>query len=156
MRYILFCVFFAVGILAVVLSIYVDELSEYYKNKDLLKTIDSDNEKIKNLTSQYEFQIEQIESDPNILLRLGRITLGTEPKAEETAFPRASDQILAAAAQAILQETQRPETQNAIPQWLRRSSEPKFRQSLFFAGAGLILITFIFFGTKIKKQPKAE
>ena len=146
-RYAAFCVFFACGIGAIVLAIRCDEVADYYKSRDLLNRIRADNERIRQLDSDYQSQMQQIQQDPNVILRLEHIALGSEPNADGIAFPRASQEQLAAAKRVFYEGLQFSEGVDAVPKWVRRCSEPRFRYGLFFAGAGLILITFMFFGT---------
>ena len=150
-RYVLFCLFFAVGAGAVALSILAEEMRDYYEGKNLLEKTSADNEDIKFLTIEYEAQIYEIRRDPNILGRLRRVALGREPSAEDTAFPRASEKLLTEAGAAVLADLRSSRPAREIPKWVKRTSEPKVRRSLFFAGAGLVLVTFIFFGAPAKK-----
>jgi len=150
-RYFLFCFFFAVGTGAVALAVLADEMRDYYEGKNLLAKTLADNEDIQFLTIEYEAQIHEIRNDPNIVLRLERVTLGREPGAEDTAFPTASEELLTEAGSAVLANLRTPRPARKIPTWAERVSEPNIRYSLFFAGAGLVLVTFIFFGAPAKK-----
>ncbi|MCK4959920.1 MAG: hypothetical protein KAT00_10980, partial [Planctomycetes bacterium] len=153
---VLFCVFFSVGASAIVLSILTDELQQLYDGRAVLQNQQADSDRIAALIDDYDGQIRFINEDPNVLKRLEHATFGTEPVAEDTAFPRASDERLEAARKALLEETDTQQDSSAPPAWLERCTQPRFRQSLFIAGAGLVLITFIFFGTpaKIAKKPE--
>ena len=155
-RYVLFCLFFAVGAGAVALSILADEMRDYCEGRNLLEKTSADNEDIEFLTIEYEAQIDEIRNDPNILGRLRRVTLGREPSAEDTAFPRASQELLSEAGAAVLADLRTSRPAREIPKWVKRSSEPNVRRSLFFAGAGLVLVTFIFFGAPARKNPKDQ
>lgn len=149
-RYILFCIFFTAGAGAIVLSILVLEVGDHYNNRENLRLMRVDNARLETLINEYSIQIKEAKENPEALARLKRVTLGIEPEAEETAFPRADIRELAAAEAAI--EASKVEADNTIkaPKWVTRSSEERFRRSLFFAGTGLVLITFLFFGTKQK------
>ena len=57
---------------------------------------------------------------------------------------------------ALLEETDTQQDPSTRPAWLERCRQPRFRQSLFIAGAGLVLITFIFFGTPAKIAKKSQ
>ncbi len=149
-RYLLFCFFFAVGTGAVALAVLADEIREYCQGRNLLAKTLADNEDIRFLTIEYEAQIHEIRSDPNIVGRLRRVTLGREPSAEDTAFPRASEKLLTEAGSAVLADLRADRPAHKIPTWAERISEPNIRYSLFFAGAGLVLVTFIFFGAPAK------
>lgn len=150
--YVLFCVFFAVGSGAITLAMLADEIGAYYRNKEILRSTEADNEKIRELISIYESQIRQIEADPNILGRFEYVTFRREPKKEGTAFPIASEGQLAEAQKILVEGTSRLSQEIVIPAWVKRCQEQRFRMSLFIAGSGLILITFIFFGSRTGKR----
>ncbi|HIJ67098.1 MAG TPA: hypothetical protein HPP87_02990 [Planctomycetes bacterium] len=145
-RYVLFCLFFAAGAGAVVLAVLADEVRDYCEGRCLLAKNLADNEDIKFLTIEYAAQIDEIRKDPNILSRLESVTLGAEPGTEDTAFPRASEELLSEAGAAVLADLRADKPAREIPGWAERISEPNIRYSLFFAGAGLVIVTFIFFG----------
>ena len=96
-RAILFCIFLAVGIGAIAFSIIVGEINEYYTSRDALVKLEADNERLKKLSTEYDLQIEQATADPEILERLKRVTLGEQPESEDTVYPKASRQDIAAA-----------------------------------------------------------
>ena len=150
-RYILFCLFFAVGAGAVALAVLADEIRDYCQGGVLLAETLAENEDIRFLTVEYAAQIDEIRKDPNILGRLERVTLGRRGDAEETVFPTASEKLLTEAGTAVLEDLQADRPVYKIPTWVERISEPNIRYSLFFAGAGLVLVTFIFFGAPAKK-----
>ncbi|MHC5060428.1 MAG: hypothetical protein ACYTFK_05020 [Planctomycetota bacterium] len=150
-RYVLFCLFFAVGAGAVALAVLADEVHNYYEGRSLLEKTLADNENIQFLTIEYEAQIDEIRKDPNIVARLRRVVLGLESSDEDTAFPTASQELLAEAGAAVLEDLQADKSAREIPKWVKRISEPKVRRSLFLAGAGLVLVTFIFFGAPAEK-----
>ena len=153
-RFVLFCIFFAVGASAISLSILVEEILQQGGNIFLLEEIQADNEKIESLTVDYESQIEQIKNNPEALQRLKQITIGSRPEAEDTAFPRLSEQELAMATKALMAELGETNRQPNHPEWLVRCSGVKERKTLFFTGAGLILVAFIFFGTpRVRPMP---
>jgi len=128
------------------LSILCDpELKEYYESRACLIEIQEQNKKIKDLTQKYETQIALIESEPNILERLSPLTFGHKPQAPDTAFPQADNETLRNQTEKLLSQIQKKPTENPVPNWLNRVRDSKTRRGLFGAGAGLILITFIFF-----------
>jgi hypothetical protein len=150
-RYVLFCLFFAVGTGAVALAVLADEIRDYCQGANLLEKTIADNEDIQFLTIEYEAQIHEIRKDPNIVGRLERVTLGRQPGAEDTVFPRASERLLSEAGAAVLADLRTGRPARKIPKWAERISEPNIRYSLFFAGTGLVLVTFIFFGAPARK-----
>jgi len=150
-RYVLFCLFFAVGAGAVALAVLADEIRDYCRGRVLLAETLSENEDIRFLTVEYAAQIDEIRKDPNLIRRLERVTLGRQPDEADTAFPRASEELLSEAGSAVLEDLRTDRPTREVPTWVERISEPNIRYSLFFAGAGLVLVTFIFFGAPPKK-----
>jgi hypothetical protein len=147
LRFVLFCIFFSVGAGAIALSILAEEIETYFANRRTYAQTLEANERIKKLIAEYEAQIEQIEKDPEILKKLERITFGAVEGEEGSEHPRAAVEQLAAARAALLEEIEGKKEESAIDRWIGRIAEPKGRMRLFFAGAGLVLITFMFFGT---------
>ena len=147
-RFVLFAVFFLAGASAIVLSILAQpDLKEYYLNRAALAQIQRQNEKILSLTSQYETLIGRIESEPNMLDRLIPLTFGHKPQAADTAFPQVQNQTLQTETEKLLEQIENTAAAEPIPSWFTRILEQKTRRGLFLSGAGLVLITFIFFGT---------
>lgn len=154
-RFLLFGTFFSAGVGAIVLSILAEpELLNYYKSREALTEIQKQNEKIKDLTGQYTSQIAMIESDPNILERFVPLTFGQKPQAPDTAFPQVQDPTLQTETEKFLEQIQNTPETEAVPAWLARVIQPRNRKGLFCAGAGLILITFIFFGLNKEYRPE--
>lgn len=156
-QYLFFCVFFGIGAGAIALSIWIDpELTTYYSNKRYLDNTRQENEVLVSLTEQYQAQIDLINREPNVLGRLESLTFGQKPSTDEqTAVPTADSGDLLEAARVVLEEMRQPEEEVTIPQWMERCSQEKFRKALFASGAGLILISFIFFGSP-KPQKATE
>ena len=151
-RFVLFGIFFLAGAGAIVLSILADpELKEYYQSRAALAQIQRQNEKILSLTSQYETLIGRIESEPNMLDRLIPLTFGHKPQAADTAFPQVQNKTLQTETEKLLKQIENTPPIEPMPAWFARILEPKIRRGLFLSGAGLILITCIFFVTT-KKQ----
>ncbi len=146
LRFVFFCLFFAIGSGAMTLAILAGEINDYYRSKDRLTITQQQIENIKTLTSEYDARLRHIEKDPNILSRLRQVTFGEKPHAEDTVFPRASE--LDAAGAALLEDRQTPQLSPAVPRWPERISHTKTRKALFLAGAVLVLLAFVFFGTQ--------
>ena len=147
-RFVLFSVFFLAGAAAMVLSIIAEpELKEYYESRAALTKIQEQNVTIENLTDKYAAQIALIESEPNILDRFIPMTFGQKPQAPDTAFPQVQNQTLQIETDKLMERIQQAPTVEPIPTWLTRVIEPKNQRGLFLSGAGLIIITFIYFGT---------
>lgn len=151
LRLILFCIFFSVGAGAVALSLLAGELKVYYENKQALWRIEHANREVEQLTERYTQQIEQIERDPNQLRKLRWAVLGEEPNEPGKVFPQVDARELARV-MAVIETMQEPEP-NMVPPWVKRSNQVNMRYGLFFAGAGLIVTTFIFFG--VGRETKA-
>jgi hypothetical protein len=157
-RYISFCLFFAIGILAIAMSILAEEIGTYYSNLDAVAHVKNINAEIKTKITESEMQIAEAEKNPEIIERLKRVTFGLKLEAEDTAFPKASRRDLEQAAREILESAEKTQTPTAVKQWVYRCQQPKIRLALFLAGAGLILINFIFFtaSTPTKNLPQIQ
>ncbi len=154
LRYLLFCIFFTAGAGAVALSILIDpEISNYYQSRLQLRQVEEGNVRMERLITQYDAQIQQLESDPNLLGKLETFTFGHEPDGEGVILPKASEEELAAAKAALFVELDAQSQEQLVPQWVHRCAQANNRRILFVAGCGLILITFIFFGTPHRHRP---
>ncbi len=149
-RYILFCLFFSVGTGAIVLSILVGEIDEYYANKDALVLSEEGNEKLRKFNTEYDLQLEQAEKDPDIIERLKHVTLGEQFESDDTVYPTATREAIAQAEAVIASGIATPPHDDPLRKVVDRCMELRIRLSLFVAGAGLVLLTFLFFG---KKRP---
>lgn len=146
-RFVLFGVFFLAGASAMVLSIIAEpELTNYYQSRNAMLEIEQQNKTIQELTDKYSAQIALIESEPNILERFIPMTFGQKPQAPDTAYPEVQNPVLQDETEKLLQRIEHTPELEPTPAWLKRVIEPKTRRGLFGAGAGLILVTFIFFG----------
>jgi hypothetical protein len=152
MRYIFFCIFFAVGIAAIFLSIKADEIYSLYESSSLLSQTGAANQRLTDLNTEYDLQLKTIENDPNIISRLKAVELGQQPQRAETVFPDAPDEIIAIAKEALKNNDNLKPAESAIPKWASRITEPRIRKGLFFAGAALVLLSFVCFGT-LKPTP---
>jgi hypothetical protein len=149
----LFCIFLGVGIGAIVFSIVVDEINDYYTSRDALVKLEADNERLKKLIEEYDLQLAQASADPEILERLKRVTLGEQPESEDTVYPKATKQDIAVAEAVILAGQHTENHDDPFRNILDRCMQERIRLSLFVAGAGLVLLTFLFFGAKRPKRP---
>ncbi|MBN1457228.1 MAG: hypothetical protein JW912_05195 [Sedimentisphaerales bacterium] len=151
-RYMFFCIFFALGAAAMLIAFKADEIKDYYQSKDLLTQTEQSNKKIENMLTEYDRQFSYIDSDPNILARLKPAVLGQQPQRDQTAFPVAPEKMIAKAKTALSSDQPIVASDNSVPQWATRIARPAISKALFFAGAGLILISFICFGTPDPKK----
>jgi len=145
---VLFIVFFSIGIAAIAVSILVNDFNQYYIVKIQLHNTKLTNEKIQKLIDGYGEMVKSIEADPHIVERLAPATLGFEPNAPQTAFPKASRQELLAAHQALIAAAPPLPPEPVLPGWLKRCSDPMLRKVLFMAGSALVLISFTCFNVR--------
>jgi len=156
-RAFLFVVFFSIGAAALSGSILFADLLQYYNNRELLKAEKELSNRLKSLNADYDALLQQLKNDPNIIKRVAIVTLGKDDNDANTIYPEATAEQLAAAREALTEETSTKPADSKLPQWLTRCQEPRRRMILFFAGAGLILISFICFGpVKEKTEEKAK
>ncbi len=152
-RFIFFCVFFSIGLAAITISILVEELHNYYRNYTTVYQIKMSNEKIEKIIPDIEKQLHVAKTDPNRISRLRHLIFGEKLKKDNTVFPNTNDKRLTKIAE-ILIKLQQTEKHNVpkIPQWVERVSNYRIRLALFFAGTGLILLDFIFFGKSLQSR----
>jgi ABC-type Fe3+-siderophore transport system permease subunit len=146
MRVVAFIVFFSIGAAVLSATVLCDDTIEYFHNKALLKQADVNLKKLETLDSDYDTILKQLEGDPCQLARLAPATLGIEPNEPNTAYPRATADKLAAAKRALIEEPDEQTNEESIPPWLGPCCRWPRRHILFFSGAALVLISFIFFG----------
>ncbi len=155
-RFLLFCLFFSIGGAAIALSILIEpEIVNYYQNRVHLVRIEEANAQIRRLTEQYDAQIRHLQENPQLLAKLQTITFGRQPAAEGTVLPRASDEHLDEAKEALFKELARQERQSLTPEWVSRCADTKNRKIIFTAGSALVLVTFVFFGTTPRRRAQA-
>lgn len=147
-RFLIFCLFFLAGAFAVVLAILAKpDLSEYYDNRAALIETHARNEHIKALTDQYAGRIALIEANPAILNRFSATAFGRKPTAPDTVFPDPGSTQLRAETERILKAQTEPPAGDPLPEWLSRVMAHPTRPALFLAGAALIMVAFVFFGS---------
>ncbi len=147
---ILFILFFSIGAASLSSSILCDDLIQYYQNKQYLREAQKSLDRLKSLNADYDVLLERLEEDPNMVVeRLAPATLGTKAVDANTAYPRARSLQLAAARKALMDESNGQSAEPAMPQWLRRCSEPRNRILLFISGVVLVLISFVCFRPSI-------
>jgi hypothetical protein len=144
-RMILFALFFSGGAASLGSSLLCGDLAKYYRNKQLLRAAEQYLDKLKSLNTDYDVLLSQLENDPNLIKRIAPAVLGIESEDANTIFPKPTGEQLAAARKALEKESIRYQNGSAVPAWLTHCSEPRRRIMLFFAGAGLILISFACF-----------
>jgi hypothetical protein len=146
MRVVAFILFFSVGAAVLSATVLCDDAIEYFHNKSLLEQADSNLKKLETLDSDYDNVLKHLEGDPCQLARLAPATLGIEPNEPNTVYPRATADKLAAARRALIEKPDEQTNEQSIPPWLDSCCRWPRRHTLFFSGAALVLISFIFFG----------
>jgi ABC-type Fe3+-siderophore transport system permease subunit len=146
-RAIVFIVFFSIGAAVLSATVLCDDLLDYFHNRNLLKQAEANLKKLETLDADYDALLGQLEGNPKELARLAPATLGIEPNDPNTAYPRATADKLAAARCALNEEPNRPSDDGeAVPRGLCLCCQWPRRHILFFSGAALVLISFLFFG----------
>jgi len=153
-RYIFFCLFFAVGAGSMTLSFIAPELLKNYKSIDQLRLSEANNEKLQQLINTYDKQIEMAMTDPEILARLEEKIFGTESTHENAAFPQSSEGLTKLARKALSETDQNVAPPTKFRKYIEHSADKKNRLGLLYSGAALILIAFICFGTPKRKRQK--
>jgi hypothetical protein len=147
LRTFLFVVFFGIGTAALAGSILCDDLFRYYRNKQLLRSKEEALSRLESLNADYDALLKQLEENPGLLERIAPATLGTEPNEPNTVYPKVTAEQLDAARKVLAKGSKQQPAEVEVPEWIIRCSKPSRRIILFSAGAFLILISFICFGT---------
>lgn len=156
LRTFLFVVFFSIGTAALAGAILCDDLLRYYQNKQLLRSAEESLNQLESLNADYDVLLRQLEENPGILERIAPATLGTEPNDANTVYPEVTAEQLDAARKVLAEDSRQQLTGAEVPEWIIRCSEPSKRIILFSAGAFLILISFICFGTAGEKGQRQK
>lgn len=151
LRTLLFVVFFSIGIAALAGAILCDDLLRYYRDKQLLRSAEESLNKLESLNADYDALLKQLEENPSLLERIAPATLGTEPADANTVYPKVTAEQLDATRKVLAEDLEQQSSVIEIPGWVVRCNEPSRRITLFLAGALLILISFMCFGTAEKK-----
>jgi len=152
-RVILFVLFFGVGAAALSSSILCEDLAQYYQNKQLLTESQESLNQLRSLNTEYDILLEKWEQDPNLVVkRIARATFGpegvSEPQDPNTAYPRATAELLAAARKVLEDDKQSSateQTEPVMPRWLVRCRRRPNRITLFVCGVVLVLTSFVCF-----------
>ena len=119
------------------------ELINHYRNRQVLSEAQQSFENLRTLNDEYDELLAKIESNPELLERLGPAILGAEPNDPNTVNPHFTPQQLEAA-KLILREPNEQQD-NELPRWLLRANEPHRRLAIILASSFLIMISFIWF-----------
>ena len=153
-RYIFFCLFFAVGAGSMTLSFIAPELLKNYESIDQLRLTEAGNEKLVERIDTYDTQIEMAKTDPEILIRLEEKIFGTESTHENAAFPQSSEGLTKLARKALDETDQNVTPPTKFRKYIEHSADKKNRLGLLYSGAALILIAFVCFGLPKRKKLK--
>jgi len=129
-------------------AVLCDDLILYCQNQQRLSEAELSLERLDSLNREYDALLVQLEKDPNLLKRIAPATLGTEPEDPNAVYPKAKARELALARKALIDLAGESRQEDPVPAWLQRCSEPSRRLGLFVAGAGLVLISLVFFTPK--------
>lgn len=152
LRMLLFVVLFSIGAAAISTSALSQELLRYYRNKQLLKEAEAFLGRLESLNADYDALLERLRNEPDILKHIAPATLGTEPSDTDTIYPKATAEQLAVAKRILTEDLSRQSIEPQVPDWVLRCSEPARRVVLFVAGALLIIISFVWFGSAGQKE----
>lgn len=136
------------------LSFLAGEIKDNYQSIDKLKHTEDDNKKLRQLIVTYEKQIAAAENDPEMLKRLQKKILRTGELQEDAALPQAPEDLIKLARKALSENDRIAAAPSKLRKYIERSAEKRNRMGLFYSGAALILIAFIFFGTPKKQKIK--
>jgi len=150
-RTFLFVILLSVGAAALGASILVDDLLQYYHNKQLLDAAQKNLQRLEALNSDYDALLQQLKTDASFVKRIAPAVVGSEPADTNAIYPKATAEQLAAAREVLSEDLARQSTEPTIPKWLKRCSHPTRRMVLFLAGASLILISFVSFSPSKEK-----
>jgi len=151
LHFLFFVVFFSVGAATLGGAVLCDDLILYCHNQQLLSAAERSLERLDSLNREYDALLAQLESDPNLLKRIAPATLGTAPEDPNAVYPKTKARELALARKALLELAGEKKPADPVPAWLQRCSDPSRKLGLFVAGAGLVLISLVFFTPKQDK-----
>ena len=144
-RAVLFVLFFGIGAASLSSAILCEDMAQYYQNKQLLTAAQESLGRLRSLNNEYDVLLEKWQQDPNLVAkRIARATLGPaavpEPQDPNTAYPRATAQLLAAARKVLSDDNNRSAAERAepvMPRWLVRCRRRPSRITLF--GCGVVV-----------------
>lgn len=148
LHFLLFVIFFSAGAATLGGAVLCDDLILYCHNQQLLSEAELSLERLDSLNREYDALLAQLEKDPNLLKRIAPATLGTEPEDPNAVYPKAKARELALARKALVDLAGESQQEDPVPAWLQRCSEPSRKLGLFVAGAGLVLVSLVFFTPK--------
>ena len=154
-HFLLFVVFFSIGAVSLGGAVLCEDLILYCRNKHVVAEARDSVDRLVSLNSEYAALLETLRAEPNLLRRIAPVTLGTEPEDPNAVYPRAKARELAVARKALLAQAGQEPAGPVVPKWLERCSEPRRKLGLFIAGAGLVLVSLVFFTWTAKPAPSS-
>jgi hypothetical protein len=156
LRFLVFVIFFSSGAAALGGAVLCDDFIQYCRNKHLVRQAELSIHRLESLNAEYDALLEQLESNPDLIKRIGPVTLGTRMEQDpNTVYPKARAQELAVARKALTAANEEP-TEVSIPLWLQRCSDPAKRIVLFISGASLVLISMVCFTSGQDEEDEPE
>jgi hypothetical protein len=150
----LFVIFFSIGASVLSVSVLSRELLQYYQNRKLLGQAQVSVSRLETLNADYDALLQRLQNEPNMLRRIAPATLGTKPAEEDTIYPKATVEQLVAAKKVLTEDLNQQTGTPGVPGWIVRCNEPPRRFVLFVAGAFLIIISLVLFGSSGRKYVK--
>ncbi len=146
MRTILFIISFWIGLAAIGLALLAPEIRNYYKSKAKLTQIQANNEQLAEQLGRFDEMLGTLKDDPNLINRVGRVTLGIEVNDANNAAILKLPETEMKAAEQILSDSNISAEDFELPGWLLRVNSYENRKTLFISGSCLIVIACVFFG----------
>ena len=146
MRVIFYGISFCIGLGSIGLGLLGGQIQEHYQTRSLLVKMNGETDRLKEHRSRLEGLIEDIRQDPNVLTKLGKVTLGIErPDSNQAQVADITESSLLTAKQ-VLEESNYSEEEKYLPKWVERINAGSSKAVLFGCGSALIFVSFMCFG----------
>ena len=147
-RLFFFLVFSTTGIFSITLGVLGPEWKNLYEMNAAIRQTEQNNQRIEEIIKDHQILTAQIKADANILMRIAPLTLGVQPKDPNQPVAKITADTLGRAKAILDQQPQDSPDSPEVPAWLLRCTAINGRITLFAAGAGLIVVSFVCFGKK--------
>ena len=147
-RLFFFLVFSTIGIFSIALGVLGPEWKNLYEINAAIRQTEQNNQKIEQIIKDHQILTAQINADANILMRIAPFTLGTQLKDPNQPVAKITADTLSRAKSILDQHPQDSSDNPEVPAWLQRCTTVNGRVTLFTAGAGLVVVSFVCFGKK--------
>jgi hypothetical protein len=141
----LFITAYTVGLAAIVGAILADDILEHFQLRTRISRIRQANQKLRQISEDYQNLIELIENDPAVLSRLDILDRGTEPNDPNSPIPPLNASQLNKAREVLKNLDQKAPTDHKIPARVMRLTDSRVRLILFICGAALTMLSFTCF-----------